>query len=477
MQDLRLVGVHDDGEHLLLSGPGGDISRLRIDEALRVAASRPPARSSAAAGQEEVARLSPRDIQMQIRAGATAEEVAESSGLALAHIQRYEGPVLAEREYIALQARNMEISAAVPSHDGYRSAFGDNAASLDEMVSYRLGTFGITPSSVVWDAWRRPDGTWTVSADFDANIAGAAASIGESAPAQWTYNPGRKTIRNANRWAQQLSELEPLDGALPARRLSAVADRPFDFEVDAPGTAGYAGAELATTELITAEQDRNEADSLLDMLRARRGQRLGLDEDDDDALATLLTSGVPAANPRGLPADSAFDAPTGAAPAGGEDTGQDAAQVAAHVGTDAPADAVTGAKAGGPSAAPRAAGPKDATASQSPEPHEQGGEQSAGPRGVRSMMFPALSLAPRRHHFTGDSPVDGIALHEVSTQTREIRIPAGPKSVQVATAHPQESTAEDDAASDPRHDRKPAVRPKRSSVPSWDEIVFGTKGD
>ncbi|MCU1436366.1 MAG: hypothetical protein JWR71_3091, partial [Pseudarthrobacter sp.] len=24
MQDLRLVGVHDDGEHLLLSGAGGE---------------------------------------------------------------------------------------------------------------------------------------------------------------------------------------------------------------------------------------------------------------------------------------------------------------------------------------------------------------------------------------------------------------------------------------------------------------------
>ena len=233
------------------------------------------------------------------------EEVAESSGLALAHIQRYEGPVLAEREYIALQARNMEISAAVPSHDGYRSAFGDNAASLDEMVSYRLGTFGITPSSVVWDAWRRPDGTWTVSADFDA-MPRRRGQHGESAPAQWTYDQAGRTIRNANRWAQQLSELEPLDGALPARRLSAVADRPFDFEVDTPPAPLVMPVQRNWPLQIDHRRagPQSGGQPAGHASRARRGQRLRPRTGRRDALATLLTSGVPAANPRGLPADS-----------------------------------------------------------------------------------------------------------------------------------------------------------------------------
>ncbi len=458
MQDLRLVGVHDDGEHLLLSGAGGDIFRLRIDEALRVAASRTPARPAAARPAAEATRLSPRDIQMQIRSGATAEEVAESSGLPLAHIQRYEGPVLAEREYIARQARNMEISAAVASHDGYRAAFGDNAASLDEMVTHRLGAFGVSPSSVVWDAWRRPDGTWTVSADFDAAVAGSAASIGESAPAQWTYNPGRKTIRNANRWALQLSELEPLDGPVPTRRLSAVADRPFDFETDAPaggsGSAEPPGS-VGTESGSAGTEHGDDADSLLDMLRARRGQRLGIDEDDDDALATLLTAGVPAAHPRGG---------TGGDAAGGatdEDGGEADARPAADDDGGAPASGAKG------------------TSGTSREDIQRANRQ-ADQRANRSLMFPALSLAPRQHDYPGGGGVDGIALHEVSTQTREIRIPASPKTAPAAET-PQSGSGsgytEDDAQSAARHDRKAPVKPKRSSVPSWDEIVFGTKGD
>ncbi len=84
----------------------------------------------------------------------------------------------------------------------------------------------------------------------------------------WTFSPQRKSLQNANRWAQQLSELEPMDGPVPARRLAAVSDRPFDFENDAE-TAARASAK--------------ESDSLLEMLRSRRGQRLGVDEDGDDA--------------------------------------------------------------------------------------------------------------------------------------------------------------------------------------------------
>ncbi len=460
MQDLRLVGVHDDGEHLLLSGTGGEIYRLRIDEALRVAASRTAkaGRMTAREADAEKPRLSPRDIQMQIRAGATAESVAESSGLELAHIRRYEGPVLAEREYIARQARAVEVSAAVPAHDGYRSAFGDNPASLEEMVACRLTAFGIDPASVVWDAWRRPDGTWTVTADFDSDdsksdtpnsgtpnsaapktdaapktgdfnapASGAIASIGEPAPAQWIFSPGRKTIHNTNRWAQQLSELEPLDGPLPARRLTAVADRPFDFEAQAAVHTESAD----DGEPAGADQEASEAENLLDMLRSRRGQRLGVDEDEDDALASLLTSGIPAAHPRPL------------TPPSGNSAGSDSTN--------------DGFAADNP----------DARGTDSDEA-EGGSSESGthrGPEG-RSRPFPGLSLAPRHPEPAPDS----IALHDVSTQTREVRISAAPKGAPAQGMPDRTGTAE-------RADRKAAVKPKRSSVPSWDEIVFGTKGD
>ena len=351
-------------------------------------------------------------------------------------MQRYEGPVLAERDHIARQARKVEVSGALPSNDGYRSAFGDSPASLEEMVSHRLGEFGIDPASVVWDAWRRHDGTWTVTADFDPGTDRAASSIGEAAPARWTFHAGRKVLTNANRWAQQLSELEPIDGPVPERRLSAVADRPFDFETDTSEldeAEGPAGVEVVEDEA---------GDEFLQMLRSRRGQRMGLDEDADDELAAILGSHVPAAHPR--PAEPASDDSTDDA----GDTELDAAE--------------------------SGAGSTDSAAEAAAKPRMRG--------------FPFLSLAPNPHVVEADS----IALNEVSTETREVTLSGAPVAVPAVSAEPPAvrpadllvPSSKDPEAAQPsdsevaaRLERKAAAKPKRSSVPSWDEIVFGTKGD
>jgi hypothetical protein len=105
-------------------------------------------------------------------------------------------------------------------------------------------------------------------------------------------------------------------------------------------------------------------------------------------------------------------------------------------------------------------------------------------------MLSRLSLAPRL-----PEEDNALKLHDgVSTETREITIaasqlrPAG----KAPTASPgldeligggtsrrqhresQGSTRNDATSEQP--ERQPA-KPKRSSVPSWDEIVFGTRND
>ena len=423
MQELRLVGV--DGEHLLLSGDGGTTFRLPINEALRTAASRQSTRVAPAAPASPSGRsgpsthLTPRDIQSRIRSGATAEGIAEESGLDLAHILRYEGPVRAERDYMAYLAQRVEVATPLPSHDGYRSAFGENPAQLGEMVAFRLEAYGVDPTGIEWDSWRRADGTWAVVARFMLPES-SAVNVGEEPPAQWTFNPSRKTVVNANRWAQLLSELEPLDGPLPARRLSAVADRVFDFE-----------AEKAQEDASAVQDAADEADGLLDVLRSRRGQRIGADEESDDSLAELLTKGsIPAAHPR----EGVEPEPETAQPAGL---------------TLAP-------------------------------PIRDGEEESS------------------THNADGSPRL----YHGVSTETREISIFAVPvRPGDTGSAGPEtgdDAPAEDaDRAGaarertgqgrDHRSDSVPQekveepadrrIKPKRSSVPSWDQIVFGTKGD
>ncbi|WP_144673481.1 septation protein SepH [Arthrobacter sp. U41] len=468
MQDLRLVGVHDDGEHLLLSGAGGEMFQLPIDEALRVAASRTTAKAASVAAAAPIS-MSPRDIQARIRGGSTAAEVAELSGIPLAKVQRYEGPVLAEREYVAQQARKVEVAAPSPGHDVYRSVFGDQPALLGDMVAHRLSAHGIEVSSVEWDSWRRPDGSWNVVARFEAKP-GGPVGIGEEPPAMWTFSPARKSLQNANRWAQQLSELEPLDGPVPARRLTAVSDRPFDFETDADAAARTATAQLQVVQQLKQEQEQ-ESDGLLDMLRSRRGQRLGVDEDADDALAKLLTSSVPAAHPR--PSEVLAEVPAGLEGDDQDSNGQD--RVEAGSGHDLYAD-------GGDTPAPQAAETEPGPASDPWERRRDG----------RPSIMSRLTLAPRHE----DGPDDALKLHDgVSTETTEITIAASqlrPVGQQGPTTSPgldellgggtsrrqqRESAAPapDDRDAD-QPERQPA-KSKRSSIPSWDEIVFGARGD
>ena len=86
---------------------------------------------------------------------------------------------------------------------------------------------------------------------------GGPQGIGEEPPALWTFSPARKSLQNANRWAQQLSELEPLYGPVPARRLTAVSDRPFDFETDADAAARTATAQRQVVQLRPLQRKRN----------------------------------------------------------------------------------------------------------------------------------------------------------------------------------------------------------------------------
>lgn len=367
MRQLRLVGIHENGESLHLSSEDGNSFVLPIDEALRSALTR-----AARADRTEApaAPLSPREIQTRIRSGATAEEVATASGMSIEHIMRYEGPVLAEREYIASQARNVEVSAP-QTNDGYRSIFGEEPANLGEMVAYRVHSLGIDGTSLEWDAWRSADGSWDIVAAFDLPAAAMnVESLSEDSLARWIFNPARKSLQNANRWAQVLSELEPIDAPVGTRRLAAVADRPFDVEANADGT-----------EAVDFEAAVADSEELLDVLSARRGQRLGVDEAGDENLAAML-SRIPSPQRPGMP----------------------------HPEDD-----------------PRLAGP--------------------------------------HHPETGGLPklYDGV-----STRTTQISlVPSLQPEAEPVEEADTEATGDEDSAA-----KKKA---KRSSVPSWDEIVFGRR--
>ena len=96
MAQLRLVGVSEDGERLVLTDDDGVQHTIVIDERLRAGVNGHLSRL----GQLTMAlesRISPREIQNRVRSGESAEHVADSAGVPLERVLRFVGPVLRER--------------------------------------------------------------------------------------------------------------------------------------------------------------------------------------------------------------------------------------------------------------------------------------------------------------------------------------------------------------------------------------------
>ncbi|PFG32945.1 septation protein SepH [Sanguibacter antarcticus] len=270
--ELRLVDLHDDGEHLLLAGPGGAQYRLPITDALRAAVRRDRPQlehlKSTSAGF-----LPPREIQARVRAGMTAQEIATSAGITIEQVRRYEGPVLAEREFIAQQAAATRVGR-------------DNSSPpLGDLVTDRLAARGVDTTALTWDA-ARPDGHgWIVSVGFEVG--------GQARLARWTFDHSAHMLHALEDEARWLSETEIVDEPIPRRHLASVRSTVFDVEangsirpvldaVDGHRTSDGASEALTPDELAASALD--ETTSLLDDLRGRRGvrQQVDLNDEDDD---------------------------------------------------------------------------------------------------------------------------------------------------------------------------------------------------
>ena len=174
MPELRVVAVSNDGSRLVLKAADSTEYFLPIDERLRAAVRGDRPRL----GQIDVeSHLRPRDIQARIRAGASAEEVAQLAGISVERVRRFEGPVLAERAFMAERARKTTV----------RRQGESTGPQLGDAVSERLLLRGAEKDSTVWDSWRRDDNTWEIVLQFRAD--------GLQQQARWTYDPPRRLVQ------------------------------------------------------------------------------------------------------------------------------------------------------------------------------------------------------------------------------------------------------------------------------------------
>ncbi|MCC9157115.1 DUF3071 domain-containing protein [Streptomyces parvulus] len=264
MPELRVVAVSNDGTRLVLKAADSTEYTLPIDERLRVAVRGDRPRL----GQIEIeveSHLRPRDIQARIRAGATAEEVAQMAGIPVDRVRRFEGPVLAERAFMAERARKTPVRRP-----------GENSGPpLGEAVQERLLLRGADKDTVQWDSWRRDDGTWEVLLVY--------VVAGEPHSASWTYDPPRRLVQAVDAEARALiGESDDLAAAEPSfpfvpRIARLPRDRPLDRSLDReqrerpslPPAPSETAEETAATASV--ERERDSLTSLLEAVPSFRG--------------------------------------------------------------------------------------------------------------------------------------------------------------------------------------------------------------
>lgn len=268
MEQLKVIGIEEGS--LVVATDAGERFALTVDETLRA-----QVRRAHRDDEPRAARPSPREIQAHIRSGLSAQEVADVLGLRPEDVERYERPVLAEREHIVDQALAVPVLIAGELDPGAQPTFGT-------AVRAKLADAGAVGER--WTSWRE-ESTWIVKLEFAANEV--------EHDARWSFDPRRSTLAPLNSDATQLSRQGSLpDGLIP--RLRALDASPlkdssrFDSGAFGPRrvepepeiatrdvrpTVTAAVQEAAIKRAPARSVTTAETADLLEALRRRRGQR------------------------------------------------------------------------------------------------------------------------------------------------------------------------------------------------------------
>jgi Protein of unknown function (DUF3071) len=427
MQELRFVAVSEDGRYAVLAVPGRSARfMLPIDERLRAVALGQTSRLAQYEIEVE-SPLRPKEIQARIRAGETVEEIADAAGVAVERVRWFEAPVLAERAYIADQAQAASVRRQGDATPGPR---------LGEIVTDRLNAFGADPQDAQWDAKKRGDGSWQVELTF--------ITSGRMHTAEWIFDPRRRHVLpaddNATRMSLPGSELpqppSPPPGEATVTRLEPrlggasghVPPRPMG---PAQGTPGHAAADHAAAESNGIGQDAVGYVAAGQAGHGNAGHGNAGHGNGGSGNGGRARHERPAAGRHGA-AEVKPSAPS--APA----------SMTAESRTDASRPAAAERRAGPPT-------PRMPAQAPQPEARPQAQERQAQQRQAQ----PARAAEePARDDFASAPE------------------PAAYEAAQGGRVD-QEGPAEP-AGEQPGRSGRKAARGRRSSVPSWDEIMFGS---
>jgi len=212
MRELRFVMPSEDDSHVVVeasSNVGFERFRLPITEELRAAVRPAPSEPEAEpesrrpmptpqvseepAEEPETPAISPREIQVRVRAGELPEQIAETFDASLEWVMRFAGPVIEERGRLTDEARRARAR---------RSTTDAQTVIFGETVDSRFSGHGIDPFLVQWDSHRREDGQWIVTAHW---VGGDTERT-----AEWAFNLSSRTVTAIDETASDLLSDRPI---------------------------------------------------------------------------------------------------------------------------------------------------------------------------------------------------------------------------------------------------------------------------
>lgn len=356
--------------------------------------------------------LAPRDIQALLRAGATPQEIASEHGMEVSAVERFEAPVQAEKDYALTRARAVRV--------------GEGGPTMGDLVVDRLAARGVDPASLEWSATREAGEPWQIIVTF---VQGAAEHA-----AHWHLsNSGSlEAIDQEAQWLTEQVSVSPTASIFtPLPRTAPTPD--------------------------PDEEDLRNREAIVDQLNAVRGKRQQIDLDLDDEVDEEAEY---------LAAIAGEDEPEVTEP--DTSTGPISARIyslaSARTKSEAPAqtseDALFPATGQIPSARPAATG-SIPVASRS--------QKNEAP--ASSGVLPWLSDTPASSE---DDTADEPKAEEQSTSAIPMKAVA-PADTAPAKAEEGATGAVPSQGVTGSRMARVSSKKNRRSVPSWDEILFGSK--
>jgi hypothetical protein len=204
MKRLTIIGTTPNGDGVVLSDGKGAKFVVANDPRIAAVTEHDLSRQLEMALQT----FSPREVQARVRGGDSADVIASETGWPLDKVLRYAEPLLAERAFIAEQAQAVEVR---------RSGGG---STLLEAAQAAIGS--ASQDAIAWDALRREDGKWIVTATY-READGAHTAL-------WSYDHAGRNLHPLDDDARTLMGARPVsvpDAELDiAEALDLVADIP-----------------------------------------------------------------------------------------------------------------------------------------------------------------------------------------------------------------------------------------------------------